>query len=391
MNESRDLREWQKTALDLWKKNNFRGIVEVATAGGKTIFAIEGAKTWLEANPMGKILVIVPTTALQDQWYVSLLDEMKLASSEIALWPENENVKAKVHVMVVNTARTKSMIIAQNCTNLLMIADECHRYASPENANSLAINKTASLGLTATAERDYDDGLNEVLIPNLGPIIYKYSIADARKDGVVAPFSVLNVRIQFTELEDAEYKKMTSRMAQAYAKGDEDRAVILARMRASISRNAARRIPAAVAIAEENRGSRIIIFHEEIEKAEILKTLLSQRGHSAGIYHSQLGNDKRRDNLLQFRRGMLEILVCCRALDEGVDVPEADIAIIAASTASSRQRIQRIGRVIRVHKDKESAKIYTLYATDREEEYLRGEELRLGSILKFKWYEMGTK
>jgi superfamily II DNA or RNA helicase len=162
-------------------------------------------------------------------------------------------------------------------------------------------------------------------------------------------------------------------------------------MRASISRNAARRIPAAVAITEENRGSRIIIFHEEIEKAEILKTLLSERGHSVGIYHSQLGNDKRRDNLLQFRRGMLEILVCCRALDEGVDVPEADIAIIAASTASSRQRIQRIGRVIRVHKDKESAKIYTLYATDREEEYLRGEELRLGSILKFKWYEMGTK
>ena len=100
---------------------------------------------------------------------------------------------------------------------------------------------------------------------------------------MVAPFSVLNVRIQFTELEDAEYKKMTSRMAQAYAKGDEDRAVILARMRASISRNAARRIPAAVAIAEENLGSRIIIFHEEIEKAEILKTLLSERGHSAGI------------------------------------------------------------------------------------------------------------
>jgi superfamily II DNA or RNA helicase len=265
MTKSRDLREWQKTALDLWKKNDFRGIVEVATAGGKTIFAIEGAKSWLELNPLGKILVIVPTTALQDQWFVSLLDEMDLTSSDIALWPENEDLKARVHVMVVNTARTKSMIVAQNSTNLLVIADECHRYASPENANSLAINKTASLGLTATAERDYDDGLNEVLIPNLGPVIYKYSIADARNDGVVAPFSVLNVRIQFTELEDIEYKKMTSRMAQAYAKGDEDRAVILARMRASISRNAARRIPAAVAIAEENRGSRIIIFHEEID------------------------------------------------------------------------------------------------------------------------------
>ena len=237
MTNPRDLREWQKTALELWKKNKFRGIVEVATAGGKTIFAIEGAKSWLELNPMGKILVIVPTTALQDQWFVSLLDEMNLTSGEIALWPENENLEAKVHVMVVNTARTKSNIVAQNCTNLLVIADECHRYASPENANSLSISKTASLGLTATAERDYDDGLNEVLIPNLGPVIYKYSIADARNDGVVAPFSVLNVRIQFTELENAEYKKMTSRMAQAYSKGDEDRAVILARMRSSISRN----------------------------------------------------------------------------------------------------------------------------------------------------------
>jgi superfamily II DNA or RNA helicase len=88
---------------------------------------------------------------------------------------------------------------------------------------------------------------------------------------------------------------------------------------------------------------------------------------------------------------MLEILVCCRALDEGVDVPEADVAIIAASTASSRQRIQRIGRVIRVHRNKESARIYTLYVTEREEEYLRGEEQRLSSILNFKWFEMGSK
>ena len=88
---------------------------------------------------------------------------------------------------------------------------------------------------------------------------------------------------------------------------------------------------------------------------------------------------------------MLEVLVCCRALDEGVDVPESDVAIIAASTASSRQRIQRIGRVIRVHKDKNKAKIYTLYATEREEEFLKGEEQRLHSLLKFRWYEMGTK
>ena len=391
MGVAKELREWQKIALNLWVENRFRGIVEVATAGGKTFFATEGIKRWIKEVPNGKILVIVPTTALQDQWYVTLLDELQIKPNQISTWPENTNLSSLIHIMVVNTARTKAITVADSTENLLLIADECHRYASPENANALAIKTSATLGLTATAERDYDDGLDEVLIPNLGNMIYKYSIANARIDGVVAPFEVLNVKIQFTEIEESEYKKLTARLAQAYSQGDENKAVIIARMRASVSRNAAKRIPAAIAIAEENRGSRIIIFHEEIEKAEIIKKILNERGHSVGIYHSQLGIDKRRDNLLQFRRGMLEVLVCCRALDEGVDLPESDVAIIAASTASSRQRIQRIGRVIRVHKDKNKAKIYTLYATEREEEFLKGEEQRLHSLLKFRWYEMGTK
>ena len=391
MGVTKELREWQKIALNLWVENKFRGIVEVATAGGKTFFATEGIKKWIKEIPNGKILVIVPTTALQDQWYITLLDELEIEPNQISTWPENTNLSSLVHIMVVNTARTKAKTVADSTENLLLIADECHRYASPENANALAIKTSATLGLTATAERDYDDGLDEVLIPNLGNMIYRYSIANARNDGVVAPFEVLNVKIQFTDIEESEYKKLTARLAQAYSQGDENKAVIIARMRASVSRNAAKRIPAAIAIAEENRGSRIIIFHEEIEKAETIKKILNERGHSVGIYHSQLGIDKRRDNLLQFRRGMLEILVCCRALDEGVDVPESDVAIIAASTASSRQRIQRIGRVIRVHKDKNKAKIYTLYATEREEEFLKGEEQRLHSLLKFRWYEMGTK
>jgi superfamily II DNA or RNA helicase len=88
---------------------------------------------------------------------------------------------------------------------------------------------------------------------------------------------------------------------------------------------------------------------------------------------------------------MIEILVCCRALDEGVDVPESEVAIIAASTSSNRQRIQRMGRVIRIHTSKDIAKIYTIYITDREEEKLKLEEQELSSIAKFKWYVMGSK
>jgi superfamily II DNA or RNA helicase len=334
------------------------------------------------------VLIIVPTTALQDQWYITLMDELNLQANEITVWPNEKRIESKYHLMVVNTARIQAKSFYIKDLPSLLIADECHRFASAENSNALMLPYSATLGLTATAERDFDDGLEEILIPNLGKVIYKYTLADARNDGVVSPFEVLNVKVEMTEMENAEYQKFTSKLARAYSMGDEEKAKVIARLRAAVSRNAAKRIPAAIAIVEENRGKRIIVFHEEIEKAEIIRRILYDRGHSVGIYHSQLSDDRRRDNLLQFRRGMIEILVCCRALDEGVDVPEADVAVIAASTSSSRQRIQRVGRVIRLHKDKDFARIYTLYATEREENFLKGEELRLSSILKFRWYEM---
>ena len=71
-----------------------------------------------------------------------------------------------------------------------------------------------------------------------------------------------------------------------------------------------------------------------------------------------------------------------------MDVPESEVAIIAAATSSSRQRIQRIGRVIRLHGTKETAKIYTIYITEKEQDKLRLEEERLSSIATFKWFEM---
>jgi superfamily II DNA or RNA helicase len=104
--------------------------------------------------------------------------------------------------------------------------------------------------------------------------------------------------------------------------------------------------------------------------AFLISEILFKRGHSVALYHSQLGGDSRRENLKQFKKGMIEILVCCRALDEGVDIPESEVAIIAASTSSNRQRIQRVGRVIRLHGSKDIAKIFTIYITQKELEKL---------------------
>lgn len=386
-NERTDLRAWQAEALAAWRNNDDRGIVEVVTGGGKTTFALAAASAWLEDNKSSRVLIVVPTTALQDQWFVNLSLDLRVPLSEISVWPERQDPTRKFHIMVVNTARAKASEISRSGSTLL-IADECHRYASEQNARSLESNWSATIGLTATAERDYDDGLVQVLIPNLGPVIYRYSLAQAIADGVVVPFNLVNVRVSLTHSELSEYQSLSRAMAVAFGQGDEERGKILAMRRSAVSQKASSRLLATVRVAETLRGTRTIVFHEDIAHANAIVQALRARKHRVVAYHSRIGTDIRRDNLRMFRLGMIDVLVCCRALDEGLDVPEAEAAIIAASTRSNRQRIQRLGRVLRNSKDKSGAIVYTLYATDAEGENLLIESQRLEGISATRWMEI---
>jgi superfamily II DNA or RNA helicase len=109
------------------------------------------------------------------------------------------------------------------------------------------------------------------------------------------------------------------------------------------------------------------------------------------VYNTKITPNIRRDNLLLYRKGLFDVLISCRALDEGTNVPETAVAIIASATASQRQRIQRLGRVLRPSKGKQEALVYTIYATDPEEERLRTEALRLGPIASVEWFKTGRE
>ncbi len=384
---STGLRNWQKTALKDWEAAHYHGIVEVVTGGGKTRFALAATSKWLANNSDGIVVVIVPTTSLQDQWCVNLEADLGVPSSTIAIWPECRDVSRQFHVMVVNTARNQiAQVIAQERPTLV-IADECHRYASEENSRAISVAQSASLGLTATAERQYDDGLERILIPHLGPIIFNYTLRQARADGVIVDFALANLRVSLTKDEEARIGQLSKAIGFAMQSGDLERAKRLAIKRSSISKNTLSRISSTIALMETLRGRKAIVFHEDIAMADLIASGLHQRGHRVVAYHSKIGKDFRRDNLRMFRTGLADVLVCCRALDEGIDVPEAECAILAASTSSHRQRVQRLGRVLRTHKSKDLAVVYSLYATEQERESLVSESQRLEGVAKTAWLE----
>ncbi len=391
-------RDWQRRALLAWTNNECRGIVDVVTGAGKTAFAELCMEYGRSHGLAMRFTIIVPTLALLDQWYVSLTDELGLSKTDLAAY-SGEGVPAEPHLvnlMVLNTARDHAPRLSEIEHRTFLIVDECHRAGSPENARALEGPYSASLGLSATPKREYDEALEEIIAPRLGPILYRYDYNDARADGVIAPYDLINAKVLLTQPEQERYDAYTTRLARLMrlrrdGEDIEDRIRRLLRERASVSASAAMRIPAAVRLAEQHRGSRIIIFHEHIKAAQTMLELLKARGHQAAAYHSRLGPVMRRDNLELFRRGRFSVLVSCRALDEGVNVPEATVAIIASSTASTRQRVQRLGRVLRPAPGKERALIYTIYATSIEERRLAEEALKLQGAESVSWLRLAAE
>ena len=394
-----ELRKWQKTALGLWKANGHRGIVEVVTGGGKTVFAEacihHAIQNWSDL----RVIIVVPTVSLADQWAVSLVEEAGFASSDVGVYTSKSVCPARFTVAVINTARSRMEQIVNSQHPTLLIVDECHRAGSAANAKSLIGDFVATLGLSATPERPYDDALQQEIVPRIGPIIYKYDLTEAYRDHVITPFELINVRIPFMAPEAKDYSKVSRQIGHrakqlrsfspAGLEGDA-RLKALLQKRAGITNRAMMRVPTAAKLIDTHRSARTIIFHESIGSIEAIQSLAQQRGHSVTAYHTKIAGNFRRENLRLFRRGVYDVLCSCRALDEGMNVPEVQVAIIAAATATRRQRIQRLGRVLRPAPNKERAVVYTLYVTKREERRLVEEVSQLGDTALVRWVRADT-
>jgi superfamily II DNA or RNA helicase len=318
--------------------------------------------------------------------------DVGMAVDEVATYSGEGRSKRPLtaNVVVINTARS----LAADLTSggpCMFVVDECHRAGSDQNAKALNVAAEYRLGLSATPTREFDDGFSIHIAPVLGPIIYEYGHVQARADGLIPAIDLHNFHFTLTPYEQKEYDALTSRIARRWAAaGDPHNDPMVKRLllrRSAVSITSQRRVVSAVAIAERFDG-RGLVFHERIEAADTIARLLDRRGRRVAVYHSGLAAEIRRRNLELFRFGQVQTLVTCRSLDEGLNVPDASVAVMAASTRSTRQRIQRLGRVLRVTDDKPSATVATLYATQPERDQLNAEADRLEDIASVRWYEV---
>ena len=368
--------------MDRWIAAGNRGIVEVVTGGGKTIFALSCIKH-IRAETT---LVVVPTVALLDQWWEEAATFFNVSLRDINILGSSSKIRrGTINLAVLNTAA--KLEHDRQSAPYFLIVDECHKAASLKFRGALDGRPIASLGLSATPERPYDEGLSEVLIPKLGPVIYHYTYKDALRDGVIVPFDLKNVVFDLEPERQVEYDKLTKAIARAISRNglqDEQTLALLLR-RARVMNLSLNRIRLALRLVLAHRGLRTLVFHEDIEACDIIHSVLTDAGLRSGVYHSKMKLRDRAEVLSMYRHGDLDVLVTCRALDEGFNVPETELGIIAASTATRRQRIQRLGRVLRPVKGKDRAVVYSLVATEPEITRLKTEEHELEGVADVSW------
>ena len=385
------LREWQAKAFPLWWSKK-RGIVKVVTGGGKTVFAIHCLTKYLEENKDHSIFIVVPSIALLDQWHEGLQKDFN--EKNIALNGGGEHLEHLSRINISTIDSVKNIIEQFDASKTLLIVDECHKIGTEKRGEVLTNNWHATLGLSATPERDYDDNFYIIIRKILGDIIFDYDYIDAREDEVIVNFKLLYAYAAMTPDEEEKYKKFTKSIQRRAATiGGNDMNDYPLKMlifnRARMVKNSKNRIPFGIELLQKHKRDSWIVFTENKKQAKEFNKIINTKGYKSAIYNTDLDNAEREENLNNFKNGNLNVLVSCTALDEGFDMPEADGAMILSASSSKRQRIQRMGRVLRITANKQNALIVTVYSSKTEFDKLREESNRYKlEGVPIKWQQM---
>ena len=164
-------------------------------------------KKYLEENSSKFILIVVPSIALLDQWYESLSQDF--SDKEISLNGGGEQAHEVRKICITTIDSLKNIIGDISVKETLLIVDECHKIGTEKRGDMLTNNWHATLGLSATPERDYDDNFYIIIKKILGDIIFDYDYINAREDEVIVNFKLLYGYAALLPEEEDKYKKFT--------------------------------------------------------------------------------------------------------------------------------------------------------------------------------------
>lgn len=323
----------------------------MATGTGKSKVFIMLCVEILKLNPDARLCLLVPTEKLRDHNW----------KEEFTKWGHDDIYKKlDRHCYASATKiRKKYDVIG---------LDEVHNLTE-NSAKFLDKNTEARiLGMTATPPEEEH---KKDLLAKYCPIIYEYSLHEGIDDGIILPFKIKIVELSldskdkyitagnkdnpFKTTEVEYYKYLTSLINKArYSRNTKlEQFRIFHRMRFLYSLK-----------SKTDAANKIIANYLQDKKSMIFCGSIAQAKDLCNYtYHSQT-DDK---DLNKFIRGEINMISCVRALNEGINIPSLDAALIVQGSSKKREIIQRIGRCVR-WRENASADIYILSTVDTQDQ-----------------------
>ena len=109
-----------------------------------------------------------------------------------------------------------------------------------------------------------------------------------------------------------------------------------------IALNAEAKLDVVERLLTQHAGDKVIVFSEY---NAVVDTLSARFALPAITYKTT--PDERKATLEAFRDGCYSKIVTGRVLNEGVDVPDANVAVVVSGSSTTREYIQRLGRILR--------------------------------------------
>ncbi len=389
------LRDYQEEAIDSWFEADCRGILSMATGTGKTLTAIFAlTKLYNRQNNKLALIIVCPYIHLVEQWSIEL-EKFNINPLQGYSTSPNKNWKKKLYELInlynqnyldfLCVITTNSSFISDDIQTILsnikadslLIADEAHNFGAKNISNKLLDNITFRLGLSATIERHRDVDGTEKLYKYFGQICYEYSLSKAIQEGKLVNYYYYPI---ITHLNDKEYKNYSEislkiSKLNKYKDVNQDYIDMLRIERARIIAGADNKLSELMKIMQKLEDKKHILVYCGVSKSTFwngseeldikqLDLVTNLIGHTLSRdvkkFTSQETIDQRIDIKKQFRDEEFDVLVAIKCLDEGVDIPEIETAIILASSTNPKEYIQRRGRVLRRSPGKDFSYIYDI-------------------------------
>ena len=366
-------RPYQSEALEAWKAGGSRACVTLPTGSGKTFLALLAME-----HICRNTLILVPTLDLMNQW-AKVIEEAFCV--KVGLLGGGEREILPITISTYDSARIHMEYIGNSFG--FLIADECHHLPSPgyQWCAKMCI-APFRLGLSATPERS--DGGEQILQHLMGPIVYTAHI-HALKGEYLSEYSTHQLEIPLEEKELEEYHRCKG-IFSSYAQQEgvnfsdgpqawqqfigqcflspEGREAYAAwRRQKEIMRSSSSKLATLWKLLRKHRNDRVIIFTDDNATAYKIAELFL-----LPVITHQTKIKERKVFLHQFKKGEFPFLVTSKVLNEGVDVPEANVGIIVSGSGSVREHVQRLGRILRKSGDGQ-ALLYELISQGTSEFY----------------------